>query len=272
MRFYIIAFLVFLVACESTPKVEFTEQKKTKPQILAVYPSSDTLPENLLRFYVQFSKSMKAVNNLENIKLINEEGQEIKGAIFNNVYELWDKEQKQLTLILDPSRVKTGLITHNNLGRALKHGKQFKLVIEKAVDIYGNETNEPFLKSFHVIKADRKMPDVSKWIVTSPKAGTKNSVILNFPQILDRMSLLNKIRIKDANNEIIKGTIEIVEQEKQWEFYPKNKWKKGSYSIQVSSRLEDPSGNNLNGLFDHKLGDLKSDTEGEIVKQKFEIL
>jgi len=53
----------------------FPNQKNKKaeneqaPIVQAIYPTSDTLPENSLRFYVQFSTSMKAVNNLENIKL-----------------------------------------------------------------------------------------------------------------------------------------------------------------------------------------------------------
>ena len=35
-------------------------------------------------------KGCFGINNLENIKLIDAAGKEIKGAIFNNVYELWD--------------------------------------------------------------------------------------------------------------------------------------------------------------------------------------
>ena len=133
------------------------------PVVTTIYPTSDTLPENLLRFYVQFSKPMKTINNLENIELVDEDGNVVKGAIFNNVYELWDKEQQQLTLILDPARVKTGLVAHKERGRALQAGKSFQLVIRQAEDIYGNQLKVPFIKPIYVIATDTVSPDISHW-------------------------------------------------------------------------------------------------------------
>ena len=158
--------------------------------MLHLYPSADTLPENLLRFYIHFSKPMKAVNNLENIKLLNEDGLEIRGAIFNNVYELWDVEQKQLTLILDPARVKTGLIVHETMGRVLKIGKRFQLVIETAEDIYGQPMERTFVKEFFVSEPDRIMPDIQNWQIIEPDAGSKSSLQLVFSHALD-LSLIH---------------------------------------------------------------------------------
>ena len=132
----ILYLILALLACTQIETQQESLKDET-PKVIAIYPSSDTLPENLLRFYIQFLEPMKAVHNLENIKLLDENGKEIKGAIFNNVYELWDSRQQQLTLILDPARIKTGLIAHNNLGRALVPNQHFQLVIEKAENIHG---------------------------------------------------------------------------------------------------------------------------------------
>ena len=75
---------------------------------------------------------------------------------------------------------------------------------------------------------------------------------IRFPQVLDRMSLLHRIRLVHPNNEIVKGKVEIVNQETEWRFIPKDKWEEGVYIVQINSRLEDPAGNNLNGLLTMK--------------------
>ncbi len=267
--------LVFFIFCLFmscyTKEAQDGAKKNQLPKVVAIYPSSDTLPENLLRFYVQFSHSMKAVNNLENIKLLNEKGKEIKGAIFNNVYELWDGEQKQLTLILDPSRVKTGLVAHETLGRALEPGKRFQLVIEEAEDIHGNKIEQPYVKDIYVTKEDKEIPDIKNWEIITPEFKSQYPLKIISSQVLDRLSLYHKIRLLDEMGEVVYGKIEISNQEKTWCFYPENNWKKGIYTLQINSRLEDPSGNNLNGLFDHELGSLKSEKEGETMELHVEI-
>jgi len=211
---------------------------------------------------------MKSVNNLENIKLLNAYGEEVKGAIFNNVYELWDSEQRQLTLILDPARVKTGLVAHESLGRAIKPNQQYQLVVEKAEDIYGNLMEEFVIKDFFVTKADIEMPNQENWDFTTPKTNIRSPLTIDFSQILDYQSINNSIQLINGERQIVSGTIEITNNETRWEFYPLKKWKKGTYSIMINSRLEDPAGNNMNGLFDHKIGSLKSPLEGKMQEIK----
>jgi len=93
--FYIF-FTLFVISCVQKDVAKISNNKLT-PKVVKIYPTADTLPENLLRLYVQFSHSMKAVNNLENIKLINEEGQEVEGAIFNGIQ---NKNNSRLSLTL----------------------------------------------------------------------------------------------------------------------------------------------------------------------------
>lgn len=256
-------FIVCFASCTSNV-LESKRKQNQSPKVVSVYPTSDSLPENLLRFYVQFSHSMKTVYNLENIKLLNDKGEEIKGAIFNNVYELWDSEQKQLTLILDPARVKTGLVAHESLGRALQVNKKYQLVIEKAEDVDGNLLEKVFVKDFFVTKADTVSPKIENWDILLPQKNSRHILTIKFPQMLDRLSLTNRIWLSNSKKEIVKGSIKISHQEKQWGFIPDNKWIKGRYVLHVNGRLEDPSGNNLNGLFDHPIGSLEENNEGEI--------
>lgn len=259
-----LCFFLFFIACSKHKSYSKIRHYST-PEILAIYPSRDSLPENLLRFYIEFSTPMKAVNNLENIRLVDADGHEVKGAIFNNVYELWDDQQQHLTLILDPSRVKTGLIAHNTRGRALKAGQHFQLIIDKAEDIYGNSLVAPVIKDIYVQPSDLTVPSTENWVISTPNALTKEALTINFPDMLDRLSLFYRLRLLAPDKTIVDGNIDIQHQETQWVFTPKQAWQQGTYTLQVNSRLEDPAGNNLNGLFDHAIGGLKDDYEGKII-------
>lgn len=257
---------LFSEACDSPSQVS-----NYPPRVTAVFPSSDTLPENLLRLYIQFSTPMKTVGNLERIKLLNDSGHEVQGAIFNNVYELWDKEQKQLTLLFDPGRVKTGLEAHEAMGRALEPGKDYQIVVGNLEDVNHQKLTKPFIKSFHIIAADTVAPNLKRWALELPPAGSVIPLHINFPGILDQLSLHHRLVITNAKDEIIEGTIQLGEYEKRWSFVPKDPWQKGDYHLYVNARLEDPAGNNLNGLFDHQAGSLNRDREGETLRLDFEI-
>ncbi len=250
---------------------ELPDELRSQPVVSAVYPTTDSLSENLLRMYIQFSQPMKTVGNLENIKLINKEGEKIAGAIFNNVHELWDSEQKQLTIILDPARVKTDLKVNKRFGRALEPGKNYQLIIEKAEDIYGQTLKQSYTKNIYVLKEDKEAPDLNNWSIIVPASGNTTALTLQFPQILDRMSLFHRMRILGPDGKPVKGKIEIGFKETSWSFTPFKKWENGKYILQVSSRLEDPAGNNLIGLFDHKIGGLKREREGEILEVEVDV-
>ena len=231
--------------------------------VVEVLPSADTLPANLLRMYVRFSKPMKPVGNLEKIHLISEEGNEVPGAIFNNVHELWNREQTRLTILLDPSRVKTGLLSHDERGRALVQGRRYELVIDALTDVDDHMT-APFTKSFYVTEEDFSSPDSDLWHIKMPRAGSQTPLVIQFPAMLDQLSLLQRLKLTDQENRPVAGKVEIAHQETAWRFYPATDWKQGGYILYVHSRLEDPSGNNLNGLFDHKAGSLRNDSEDTI--------
>ena len=262
MKNLIILTLGFFISCDLDREV---------PQVVTVFPSSDTLPENTLRMYLQFSEPMKTINNLEKIKLLDQNGQEVKGAIFNNVYELWDPSQTQLTLIFDPARVKTGLRANERLGRALKPGLSYRLKIEDLETIHHQKIT-PYEREFYVDLADSTRPNTRNWKVQTPDAGTSAPLKVSLAETADWMSLNHSIMVIDEGENQIEGTIEIGRNEKDWFFTPKKKWKLGTYLVVINARFADPSGNNLNGLFDHPEGALRFKSEDEVVKIPFSIL
>lgn len=261
MKFYVFL-LLLLTACSTQTE---------KPYVQAVYPTSNVLPENLLRLYVQFSQPMKTTGNIEKIKLIDEQGKEVPDVFFNNVYELWNKEQTQLTLILDPARVKTGLKINESLGRAIEASRNYKLIIENLENIHHEKMARSFQKRIRVEEVDLIIPESENWNLVIPKAKTKTNFVVEFPQILDYNSLKERLLVTDSENHRIEGIISIKNQETEWNFQPTKTWESGDYILHVNTRLEDPSGNNLNGLFDHKTGSLKYRKEGIVKKIPFTI-
>ena len=255
-------FIVLLTACE-----QLTET----PVVQAVYPSSQTVPENLLRIYIQFSSPMKTIGNIEKIKLLDENGDEVKNVFFNNAYELWNKEQTQLTLILDPARVKTGLGANAIFGRTLRPNSKYILSINGLEDVNHREMQESFKREWNVVPADYQIPNTENWQFKMPKLNSTDALIVSFPQILDYNSLKQRLLLTDSKKNPIEGLVKIKKQETEWHFSPKNPWPCGDYVLHVNSRLEDPSGNNLNGLFDHKIGALKYEKEGVIETIPFQI-
>ncbi|HAP63906.1 MAG TPA: hypothetical protein DCR93_31940 [Cytophagales bacterium] len=264
------AALLLLAGCEkpsSSPQVT----ESPLPEVLAVYPSADTLPENLLRMYVEFATPMKTTGNLSRIQLKDAQGQVLNGVLFDNVYELWDPDQRQLTLLFDPGRVKTGLQAHDALGRALTPGATYQLQVAGLEDIYHQSLTEPFIKSFVAGPPDTVAPNFEHWQIAAPHSQTQNPLRVTFPGTVDRMSLLHRLVVCDTALQPILGTVSVQQHETVWQFVPDSPWPSGTYTLNVNTRLEDPAGNNLNGLFDHPTGSLRYAQEGETVSIPFTV-
>ncbi|MEM8847626.1 MAG: hypothetical protein AAGD17_11040 [Bacteroidota bacterium] len=221
--------------------------------------------------YIHFSTPMKTVGNLEKVKLVDENGNELKNVFFNNAYELWNKEQTQLTLILDPARVKTGLEANNTFGRALRPNSKCILIIDGLEDVHHQRMRKPFQKEINVEHADYQIPNTEKWQFNIPESNSKETFVVRFPQMLDYNSLRQRLLLTDSKKKPIKGLVDIKKHETEWHFSPNEPWQCGGYILHVNSRLEDPAGNNLNGLFDHEVGTLKYEKEGVVETIPFQI-
>ena len=74
-----------------------------------IFPSSDALPENLLRFYVHFSAPMQSGGVQDHIVLLGSDGQPVVAAFLELTTELWGPAMRRLTVLLDPGRIKRGV-------------------------------------------------------------------------------------------------------------------------------------------------------------------
>ena len=237
-----------------TPKQKDAHLAKPLPNVTDVYPTADVLPVNLLRFYIYFSRPMKRVNALSSIKLIDRRGKVVSGAFLNNKFALWSPDGSRLTLLFDPGRVKTGLVAHNRLGRALKANQNYQLVIESTLlTVDGVPLAETYRKPFRVSEEDSESPNVQQWRLQKPTSGSKNPLRLTLNGAHDHVSLAYRIRVKDETQMTVPGRIDLAESESVWLFIPQQPWKSSSYSVVVDPLLEDIAGNRLTGLFEKPL-------------------
>ena len=100
---------------ESTVEVP-ADRAEPSTVVEAVYPSTNTLPENQLKFYVHFSAPMSRGEAYQRIRLLDEQGKPLALPFLEIDEELWDREWKRLTLLFDPGRIKRGLIPHDEAG------------------------------------------------------------------------------------------------------------------------------------------------------------
>lgn len=220
-------------------------------QVSAVYPTADILPANLLRFYLYFSKPMQREDILSSVYLADVNGNKLEGVFLDNKFDLWSPDNTRLTLLFDPGRVKTGLVAHNAMGRALTPGQQYQLVVDtSAKDAQGCQLATPFVKTFKASDADDELPDVSQWHINHPEIGSRDPLTVKLNGVMDHVSLAYRLRVKDGAGETVAGRIALSNQEQQWIFVPDQPWQIKPYHLMVDPVLEDVAGNRLTGLFD----------------------
>jgi hypothetical protein len=228
-----------------------------------IFPSGDLLPENVLRFYVCFSNSMQRGRALEEVSLLDSDGQPVADALYRPPVELWDRSMRHLTVLLDPGRLKRWVGPNVQLGPPLKTGRQYTLEIGLGItDLYGRPLSESFRKNFVAGEAVRRPISMKDWKILPPETGSREALVLMFSTPLDWALLLQSLTIKSADGLVIDGRVVVDQYERRWRFTPTSPWIAGMYQIYVGSGLEDVCGNTISGAFDRPLQkDMQSKVE-----------
>jgi hypothetical protein len=217
-----------------------------------VYPSTNVLPENQLKFYIHFSASMSQGDAFDHIALLDASGARIEEPPFLiRGGELWDREFKRFTLFFDPGRVKRDLGPSLALGPALEEGKRYTLVVDaKWKDAEGNPLKEESRKTFTVGPPDRKPLDLQTWKIAKPKAGTAEPVMVEFPEAMDHAIVLRELDVFDSAGKVIDGPVALDRNETRWKLTPAAVWKKGRYILRVGTNTADLAGNMVGRPFE----------------------
>jgi hypothetical protein len=253
-------------------EIEIPMGDSKSPELLSIYPSQDTLPENLLKIYFEFTEPMVEGNSLAHLNLIRNDSDTMRGTFLELAPELWNAEGTVLTLWLDPGRIKRDLIPNKELGTPLVAGHKYTLHLSK---LWQSKSGMPltknYVKNFVTIERDEEPPDPLTWKVLTPKFHSKQPLEIQFQQPLDYFLVKECISIKKTNGDVITGRSKIDDEERILRFVPDKQWTKGRFVLYIESRLEDLSGNNLNRPFDCDVDKKNSRPAQKIFTREFEI-
>jgi hypothetical protein len=214
--------------------------------ITQIYPSADTLPENVLKLYIEFSAPMSRGYAWQHIHLLDANGLPVDLPFLEVEQELWDPGFRRMTVLFDPGRIKRGLVPNRDAGPPIEEGKRYTLVIDREwPDATGDLLSKEARKTFLVGPAVRKGIDLKQW-----RIGARQSLTVEFPEPLDFALLSHALQVTGPDGRIIEGTAVIDRGETRWSFTPAESWKLDEYRLQVDTALEDLAGNRIGRAFD----------------------
>lgn len=214
--------------------------------ITAVYPSANRLPENTLRLYLHFSGEVARGGVYRHLKLVRDDGVEVKDPFLEVEEELWSADGKRLTVLFHPGRVKQGLVPREEEGPILEQGRTYTFSIsEKWEDTEGRPLLSGFQKTFTAGPPDDAMVEPAAWAMIPPRAGSDAPLIVRLPKPLDHAMLGRVVYVADAAGQPVPGTMTVGGGERVLTFAPKSPWSRGDYKLLIDTRLEDVCGNSI---------------------------
>ena len=235
----------------------------------AIYPTGPAVPANLLRMYVEFSSPMGTRTGQDYIKILDASGAELPGALLPLDTDLWNGDHTRFTILFDPGRVKRGILPNRAMGRPLKAGGAFTIVVQPEwPDAQSLPLASDFRKTYQVGPAIEAPLSTEQWRIAAPAAGSREPLRITFPAPLDHGLLQHALTIV-RNNTTLAGEIGVANGETEWRFTPREAWQTGAYQVSVLPVLEDPSGNRIGHAFETVSPD--DDTHAPPVRLPFTI-
>ena len=215
-------------------------------QVAHIYPSTDLLPENQLKLYIYFSAPMQKGEAWSRIHLFDPNGTRVELPFVEIDHELWDRDNRRLTVLFDPGRIKRGVLPLREIGPSIESGKSYTLVIDREwLDHTGTPLTQGYRKPFRVGPPDREPIDTAKWKIAAPRSGTVEPVTIDFPEPLDYALLQHFLQIEG-----VEGAVSVDRKETRWRFTPAKPWQDKPHQIIVRTILEDLAGNKIGRPFD----------------------
>ncbi|HET7012476.1 MAG TPA: hypothetical protein VFI65_01105 [Streptosporangiaceae bacterium] len=223
-------------------------------EVAGIYPTSARVPRNLLRFYVWFSAPMSEGHAAGQVWLADDNGSAIPDALLPVDYELWDPSRRRLTVLLDPARIKRGLISHTEIGYPLRVGEPVVVVVGSGFrDAQGLPILAGTQRRYQVGGDERRHVEPRSWPLTVPRAGIMEPVRVDFERPLDHGLLTRCLLVTGPGGDLIDGAQRIGPQESSWQFVPRQAWAPGPHQLIVDPDLEDLAGNSVSRVFDRDL-------------------
>ena len=232
-------------------------------EVVAIYPTAAELPVNLLRIYVHFSGPMSEGWANQAIRVCRED----TGAILEAVFlppdpELWDSDRRRLTMLLDPGRIKRGLVPNTEIGYPLIESVPIRICVDREFrDAAGQPLKADAERGYRIGPALRSRIHPNRWQLSVPEPASPESLVVDFGRPLDHALLQRCLRIRDSDGNPLPGKGDSGVGESSWRFTPFSPWAADRYQLDINPSLEDVAGNSPGRVFDRDIsepGDLPS--------------
>ncbi len=220
--------------------------------VTEIWPTAAAVPRNALRMYVLFSAPMSEGFADAHVRVRDaRRGGHIEQALLPMQPELWDRRRQRLTVLLDPARIKRGLVPHQEAGYALRVGVPVELVVDEGfLDAQGRRLIEPASRRYEIGEDVRAIVNPTTWRVTLPQAGTADPLLVEFDRPLDHALLERCIVVATTDGQPLPGRSETQKGETAWRFQPQRPWPGEALHLAVDPVLEDVAGNSVARIFD----------------------
>ncbi|RFA12953.1 hypothetical protein B7R21_08885 [Subtercola boreus] len=229
-------------------------------------PGGSEVPANLLRFSVTFSDAMEEGSAAGHLSLLDAEGVELPGALLGMPPELWDRERRRLTVLLEPGRIKRGLQPNVQAGPPLEEGDTVTLAVDARLrDVSGAKLLAGVRRTYRVGAPVRSRVDPALWEVRWP-ASAGDALVVRFDRPLDRALVRRCLIVVDEGGHPVPGEADLDAAATSWTFRPASGvWAPAlsapalsapallASSLSVDTRLEDLAGNSVRRVFDRDL-------------------
>ncbi len=223
-------------------------------EVVAIFPTATEVPRNLLRFYLFFSAPMSEGRAADHLRLVDEDGDPIRGALLGTDHELWDPDRRRLTVLLDPARIKRGLVGHRTQGYPLRSGSTFGLVVDQGFrDAGGRPLRSGGERAYAVGDDERRHVDPRAWALSIPAVGTHDELEACFDRPLDHGLLARCLTVVGPDGDVVDGAARVGIGEQSWRWRPRRRWASGPHRLVVDPVLEDLAGNSVSRVFDRDM-------------------
>lgn len=206
-----------------------------------ITPSGAAVPENLLRIVLHLDAPLSAPLDMRHVVLLDGAGAVIPDAFLD--LPLAGRDGREVTLLLHPGRIKTGVGPNLALGPALRAGQSVVLRIDDP------QLGRPVERRWQVQPALRRPIAPQTWTLRAVRRGGRAPLLVSFPQALDS-DAAPLLALQGPDGRRLAGTATLAAGERAWRFVPARPWRAGSYVLRVHPQLEDPQGNRLCSAFE----------------------
>lgn len=238
---------------EEVVSVDRPDNLAPAPRVAAVWPDTNIVPANILRFYLTFDQPMARGSVVEHVHLETADGEVLTDVFLNLGVELWSPDQTRVTLMLDPGRIKRGVGPNTTLGAPLDAGQSYRLIVDGAMrDAQGRSLGVDYGHVFLAVAAERRPIDAMDWQIEMPATGTRDPVQVSFDRVVDRPNVLRNLAVVRSDGSRVEGHAKMIDQ--VWVFSPIDVWQSDPIALHVAARTEDAAGNTLCFAFDVDAG------------------